>query len=305
MLVVKPLFAERMKEIVGNEWEEFISYASRPLPNTFRVNTLKISVKEFLKITNLKVEQVKWYREAFILKEEKVLGNTLEHSLGYIYSQTLSSMLPVLAMKPRENEIILDLCAAPGSKTTQIAQFMKNKGAIIANDIDFKRLKALASNLQRCGVKNTAIIQKRGETLYKKLNIKFDRILVDAPCSGEGTVRKDFSAWKNWNLSKVYFFSKLQKKLIFSAFQMLKENGILVYSTCTFSPEENELVVQSLLNKFDNAKIEKVRIPGVKLRKGLTSFGKYSFSSEIRKTARVLFQDLDSEGFYVAKIRKV
>ncbi len=296
---------ERLKTLWPDEYEEILSYAAKPLPDAIRVNTLKISVKKFLQITELGLEKINWYRYAFIVKNQATLGNTLEHALGYVYSQSLASMLPVLAMKPRKNEKILDLCAAPGSKTTQIAQHMQNTGVIIANDIHYKRLKALASNLQRCGVMNTLVIQKRGEKLYKLTNEKFDKVLVDAPCSGEGTVRKDESAWNNWSYGKVSYFSKLQKKLIVSAFNMLKPNGILVYSTCTLAPEENESVIDYLLSKFDNAKLEKIKIGGVKLRPGIVEFGKFRFSEEVKKCVRVLFQDLNSEGFFLAKIRKV
>ncbi len=296
---------ERLKTLWPDEYEEILSYAARPLPDAIRVNTLKISVKKFLQITELELEKVSWYRYAFIVKNQVTLGNTLEHVLGYVYSQSLASMLPVLAMKPRKNEKILDLCAAPGSKTTQIAQHMQNTGVIVANDIHYKRLKALASNLQRCGVMNTLVIQKRGEKLYKLTNEKFDKVLVDAPCSGEGTVRKDESAWNNWSHGKVSYFSKLQKKLIVSAFNMLKPDGILLYSTCTLAPEENEGVIDYLLNKFENARLEKIRINGVKLRPGIVEFGKLRFSEEVKKCVRVLFQDLDSEGFFLAKIRKV
>lgn len=251
------------------------------------------------------------------------LGRALEHLLGYYYVQDLASMLSVIALKPKPNETILDLCAAPGSKTTQIASAMKNTGTIIANDVSFSRIKILASNLERCGVTNTIITKKEGVALCEKLkkeNFFFDRILIDAPCSGEGTLRSSPKTALMWNPQTIKSLSRIQKKLINSALEILKPNGILVYSTCTHAPEENEEVVDFILENFkDKVKMEEIKLP-IKCRKGITSWNpglinkinKSSerseltrYNKEIKKSCRIYPHDADTEGFFVARLRKV
>ena len=236
------------------------------------------------------------------------LGRALEHLLGYYYVQELSSMLPVIALNPQPNERILDLCSAPGSKTTQISAEIKNTGTIIANEISLGRIKILASNLERCGVTNTLITKKDGITLCKKLkkmNFYFDKILVDAPCSGEGTLRSSPKTCIMWNIKTIETLSKTQKRLFESAFEILKPNGELVYSTCTHAPEENEAVVDFILKTFkDKIKIEEIKLP-IKFRQGITQLENEKFNPEVKKCARIYPQDNNTEGFFLAKMRKV
>ena len=157
----------------------------------------------------------------------------------------MSRLIPVHALNTQPNEISLDLCSATGSKTTQIAAKMENTGVIIANDLKLGRIKILASNLERCGVMNTIITKSEGVKLCKNLkeNFQIDKILVDASCSGEGIIEKFKEINKMWNIKKILSLSKIQKNLLESAFELLKPQGILVYSTCTYAPEENEEVV--------------------------------------------------------------
>ena len=177
------------------------------------------------------------------------LGRALEHILGYYYVQELASMLPVLVLKPKPNEKILDLASAPGSKTTQMASKMENAGLIIANEISLGRIKILASNTERCGVMNTIITKKEGSAIckrFEKQNFLFDKILVDAPCSGEGTLRSSYKTYKMWNPNTIKKLSRIQKHLLESAIEILKPGGEIVYSTCTHAPEENEEVVDDI-----------------------------------------------------------
>ena len=236
------------------------------------------------------------------------LGRSLEHQLGYYYIQEISSMLPILTLNPKPNETFLDLCSSPGSKTTQLAAKIQNTGTIIANEVNFGRIKILASNLQRCGVSNTIITKKDGIALCKefaKENIKFDKILVDAPCSGEGTIRSSPKTLIMWNIKMIKSLSKLQKSLLSSAIEILKPNGEIVYSTCTHAPEENEEVVDFVLNKFKGEiKLETINLP-VKCRPGITNWNNNQLNPEIKKTCRVYPQDNDTEGFFIAKIRKL
>jgi len=178
------------------------------------------------------------------------LGRALEHLLGYYYVQEIASMLPVIALKPKKNETILDLCAAPGSKTSQLAAKMENTGTIIANDLKLGRMKILASNLERCGVSNTIITKQDGLELCRRLkreNFEFDKILIDAPCSGEGTIRSTPKTLLMWNIKKIKSLSRLQKGLLSYAIEILRPGGEIIYSTCTHAPEENEGVIDSFI----------------------------------------------------------
>lgn len=235
------------------------------------------------------------------------LGRSLEHILGYYYVQEIASMLPVLALKPGPEELVLDLAAAPGSKTTQLAAFMKNTGAIIANDVNLKRLKILASNMERCGVLNAIITKKDGIVLCKRLKengFLFDKILVDAPCSGEGTLRSSPVTYEMWNPKTIKILSRLQKALLASAIGILKPHGEIVYSTCTHAPEENEEVVNFVIKEFQDVKIESISLP-IKYRSGITEWNGDNYNQEVKKSCRIYPQDNDTEGFFIAKMRKV
>ncbi|MBU2104443.1 MAG: RsmB/NOP family class I SAM-dependent RNA methyltransferase [Nanoarchaeota archaeon] len=236
------------------------------------------------------------------------LGRSLEHLLGYYYIQELASMLPVIVLNPEKNELILDLCASPGSKTTQLSSEIGQTGIIIANEVSIGRLKILASNLERCGASNTIITRKEGTAFcnrMKKNNFEFDKILVDAPCSGEGTLRSSPKTYAMWNIKTIKNLPKIQTQLVFSALEILKPNGILVYSTCTHAPEENEGVIDAVLKEFkDKVKLEKIFLP-IKFREGITNWEDKKFSKEVKKCARIYPQDNNTEGFFIARFRKL
>ncbi len=292
----KEKFLSRYRELTN--LDEFLAYSSRPLRKSIRVNTLKTGVKEIKsRLKDYNPKQIPWCKEGFWLKG-KAIGNTLEHFLGYIYLQEAASMIPPLVLEPK-NEIILDMCAAPGSKTTQIAALMKNKGIIVANDPSIERLKPLYINLQRCGVLNTIITKMEGR-FFKD---KFDKILLDAPCSGIGTIRKSPQTPLMWNPNAIKRLAGIQRQLISTAFNILKEEGTLVYSTCTLEPEENEAVIDFLLNKYDNAKLEKINM-NIKRSPAILEFEDKSYNNEIKKCLRIWPQDNDTEGFFVAKVIK-
>lgn len=293
----KTAFKERYKELT--DWEKFSEYSLKPLRKAIRVNTLKTTTTKIKKqLPNLK--PIPWCKEGFYI-DGLSLGNTKQHFLGHIYIQGASSMIPPVVLKPKPDEIILDVAAAPGSKTSQIAAMMKNTGIIVANDPHIVRLKPLTINLQRCGVTNTLLTRMDGRW-FKEM--KFDKILLDAPCSGVGTSRKSPKIIYQWSPGFVKKMSHLQKQLITTAFNALKENGTMVYSTCTLEPEEDEEVIDFLLKKFDNAKIEKINLD-IKSGKPVQEFENKIYSSEIKKTLRLWPQLNDTEGFFIAKIKKV
>ncbi|MEK6918043.1 MAG: RsmB/NOP family class I SAM-dependent RNA methyltransferase [Nanoarchaeota archaeon] len=319
----KPEFTERMKKLLSpSDYEKFEEILKIFPIKSLRVNTLKISpenLKKRLEEKNWKITQI-WpkHPEVMVVEgkfsdnnlidlEPGELGRALEHLLGYYYIQELASMLPVIALEPKLGEMILDLCASPGSKTTQIASCMQNTGTILANEISYSRIKILASNLERCGVTNTIITKKEGVALcirLKKSGILFDRILIDAPCSGEGTLRSTPKTYLMWNPNTIKSLSKLQKTLVASALEILKPNGTLVYSTCTHAPEENEAIVDYLVKNFPNIKTEKISLP-IKFRQGINEWNGEKFSKEVNLSCRIYPQDNNTEGFFVAKFRKI
>ncbi|MEM2138864.1 MAG: NOL1/NOP2/sun family putative RNA methylase [Candidatus Woesearchaeota archaeon] len=311
---IKPEFENRYKRLLGCRFDDYLNYSLSFLTKSIRVNTLKSSieyVKKQLENQGWKLKEIPFCNEGFWLIHESGridIGNTKEHMLGFYYVQEAASMIPPIALDPKENEIVLDMCASPGSKTTQIAQYMKNKGILIANDFTTDRIKPLGLNLQRTGVSNTIITLMDGKWFYKK-NIKFDKILVDAPCSGTGTIRKSVKTLEFWNPVMIKKLAKTQKNLIETAFNILKDNGILVYSTCSTEPEENEAVVSYLLEKYDNARVEEIKINGLKKSETYKEFndGKETFiyKEDVNKCIRLWPQDNDTEGFFIAKIKKI
>ena len=305
-ITFKPRFIERYSSLT--DWEEFKQCSLSFLKRSIRANTLKISVKELkerLK-NNWNLGQIPWCKEGFWIehgkKERRDIGNLIEHTLGYFYIQEAASMIPPIVLNPKPGEVVLDIAASPGSKTTQIAQYMENQGILIANDYTFERMKPLSINLQRCGVSNAVITLMEGQW-FKKSGIEFDKVLVDAPCSGTGTIRKSLKTIGIWNSDMIRRLSITQKQLIETGFNLLKENGTLVYSTCSLEPEENEEVVDFLIGKYENAKIEEIKLK-IKKSSPVLEFENKKYSEEIRKCLRIWPQDNDTEGFFVAKIRK-
>ena len=279
----------------------------KPLPEAFRVNTLKLDEEEILsrlRRRGIKFKKIPWTRHGYIAERGVELGTTIEHSLGLIYLQGPVSMAPVEALDPKPGDIVLDMCAAPGSKSTQIAQFLRGEGVLVSNDINLKRSKALSSNLQRFGVLNAVLTALDGRAFPRLLGEYFDKVLVDAPCSSLGVVSKDWSVARNWKLRQALRLSKLQRQLIKAGFDSLKPGGILVYATCTLTVEENEFVINYLLERRENAVLEEPRLEGLKSRPGVTSWNGIKLHSELKKTLRILPYDNDAEGFYIAVIRK-
>ncbi len=263
------------------------------LPYYLRVNTLKTTQEEYLNWTNLKLKST-FLPGTFQIEElpEKGLGNTIDYATGWIHTQSLSSMLPPHILNPKPGEQVLDICAAPGSKTTQCAALMENKGVILANDKNKGRISALANNLERLGVINTATMNQDGARFTSPH--KFSKILVDAPCSGLGSNEKAYEWWDEKYSRNI---SALQSTILRTAFSHLEPGGTLIYSTCTYSPNENELPVSRLLEKHPNAKLENVEIPNAEP-------GHPDFGIEFQKTARIYPHKFNSEGFFLAKIRR-
>lgn len=313
----KPEFVGRMEKLIGKEdTKKFFEISYTSSPDFIRCNTLKISPEELKK----RLEEHGWkirqpYREfpeaMIVLRESNLkpgeLGKSIEHLLGYFYVQEISSMLPMFVLQPMENELFLDLCASPGSKTTQAAAIMGNKGTIIANEINIGRIRILSANLEKSGVMNTMITRMEGVSFCLKwareIKIQFDKILVDAPCSGEGTLRKSPKTFEMWNMNFIRGLSRVQRRLASEALKLLRVGGEMIYSTCTLGPEEDEMVVNYLKQNFD-IRIEKVELP-LKTRSGVIDWEGEKFDEELKNCVRLYPQDNDSDGFFLAKITKL
>ncbi|MGM3190158.1 16S rRNA (cytosine(1407)-C(5))-methyltransferase RsmF [Dickeya dadantii subsp. dieffenbachiae] len=284
--------------------DAFIDACRRPLRRSIRINTLKISVADFLALVapyGWELEAVPWCDEGFWLlnadEEAMRLGNALEHLAGLFYIQEASSMLPVSALFMGDDapERVLDMAAAPGSKTTQIAARLNNQGLIVANEYSASRVKVLHANLHRCGVSNTALTHFDGRVFGNALPETFDAILLDAPCSGEGVVRKDPAAMSHWSLESIADIAATQRELILSAFHALKPGGVLIYSTCTLNHQENQHVCRWLMQQFPDAcEVESLKDLFPQAQRALTEDG----------FLHVFPQIYDSEGFFVARLRK-
>ena len=278
--------------------------------HTIRVNTLKISRDEVVKrLTEkgFKLKSLDFYEDAFLVKEAPYeIGKTLEHYLGYFYVQSTSSMLPPLVLKPQPHEKVLDLAAAPGSKTTQMAQMMNNTGFILANDVDYDRIKALSNNVDRLGALNVIITMTEGHRIAFMYPETFDRVLIDAPCSALGTMYKSDEIRKWWSYEKIKRLRRVQKGLILAGFRALKKGGEMVYSTCTFVPEENEKVVDFLLKREKNADLLDIEFEWYEgFQNGLVEYRDDRFDDRLEKTLRVMPSEIFHEGFYIARIKKV
>jgi 16S rRNA (cytosine1407-C5)-methyltransferase len=307
-------YVERMKKLIPvDELDLFFENVTKPIPRTVRIspeNLAKIKADNAGWILS-KVAEIP---EAFFItrkdQQDNPLGRTLEHFSGEMYIQSLSSMLPVKILAPELDDKILDMCAAPGSKTTFLSQKMENTGLLVCNEPSGSRSKKLSANLNRLGVINSVMLQSDGVKMYHFLGQEFDKILLDAPCSSEGFSRKDASFFnKMWAEGKIFEAAKLQKKLILSAFSMLKPGGTLLYSTCTSAPEENELVVQHLLNKFPEAEVVSIDLGQIPARKGITKWENQEILAEISENVRRIYPHLEtdqwsSESFFVSLIRK-
>jgi len=303
-IVWKPSLLERYSTLTNIE--EFKKYSLAFLRRSVRVNTVQADIKEVKKSIEAKgwiLKPIPWCKEGFWIEhnDRRDVGNLLEHHLGKIYVQEAASMIPPLVLNPQPGDIVLDMCAAPGSKTTQMGAMMENKGIIVANDFKGARLQSLGINVQRSGLTNIMITLMHGKRFF---GFQFDKILVDAPCSGMGAIRKSLKTIHIWNPLMISKLAREQKGLLENAFHNLKVGGELVYSTCSVEPEENEGVVDYLVTKFHTASVEKVTLKGLKVSPTITEFSGIKFDSRVKNCLRIWPQDNDTEGFFVAKIKK-
>ncbi|XTR39209.1 RsmF rRNA methyltransferase first C-terminal domain-containing protein [Paraclostridium tenue] len=249
-------FLEDMKEILKDEYDDFIKSYEEPKTTGLRVNTLKISKEELLNLNLFNLTQIPWANEGFYYDEtvDRPGKNPL-HEAGAYYLQEPSAMSVVPKVDVQEGDKVLDMCAAPGGKSTYILSKLNDTGLLVSNEINPIRIKALGENLERFGAKNCIITNTDSNNLRKVFTGYFDKVVIDAPCSGQGMFRKDEVAIKDWSYAKVLECQSIQREIIRDGYKMLKNGGILVYSTCTFAKEENETIINEFIEEFENAKL--------------------------------------------------
>lgn len=295
-------FLTKMKNLLQEDYEAFVESYQAGQSYGLRMNTLKIAKPDFLHITPFTLTNIPWVEDGYYYKCEERPGKHPFHEAGLYYIQEPSAMAVVEVMQPRPGEKVLDLAAAPGGKTTHMAQYMKQEGLLVANEIHPKRAKILSQNVERMGIKNAVVTNETPERLAKRFPAFFDRILVDAPCSGEGMFRKDPDVCEHWSLENVEKCALLQQDILKDAYNMLTPGGQLVYSTCTFSPEENEQVINELIKNYQDLSVEQVHVYE-RFSHGLTDLVDDP-AEGLSNTIRIWPHEVNGEGHFVAVLRK-
>ena len=307
MIELSQNILDYIKAHFGEEYlQHYREYFNSEYNPYLRVSAFADTEKLFnrLKQYNIELEPVPGVELAYkIISGREVVGKTLEFILGHYYIQSLSSMLPPIVLNPSENDVVLDLCAAPGSKTTQLAELMNNMGTLVANEISVERLKSLVFNVDKMSLVNVGILHSKGELLSQRFSNRFDKILVDAPCSALGITQKKGEVSNWWDVNKAKAMSDIQLRLLISAVKMCKTGGEIVYSTCTLTLEENEFVLNRILKKYP-VKLVDIDLP-VKSTHGITKYGDDDLDSNLIKARRIVPWDVNSEGFFVAKLSKI
>ncbi|MTI69333.1 MAG: NOL1/NOP2/sun family putative RNA methylase [Firmicutes bacterium] len=294
-------FINRMENILKDEIKDFTESFNDETLKGLRINPLKISKKNFIDISPFNLEEVPWCDKGFYIKDTNLRpGKHPYYHCGLYYIQEPSAMIAVEALNPKPGDKVLDLCAAPGGKSTQIAAKLNNKGLLVSNDINPKRTKALEKNMKMFGVKNSIITNENPLKLSNHFENYFDKILVDAPCSGEGMFKRDKKAIKEWSENTSKKYADIQRGILKNVSKMLKPEGILVFSTCTFSPKENEGTIKWLLENFNEFELINIDIDN--LDNGLSEA--INASKDLEKTKRLWPHKINGDGHFVAKLMK-
>ena len=240
-------FIDEMKEMLGDEFDDFLASYDEDYYRGIRCNTLKITPSEFEKKVPFVSEKVDWVQNGYYTSEDEQPAKHPYYFAGLYYIQEPSAMMPASQLPVEPGDRVLDLCAAPGGKTTELGAKLKGEGVLVSNDISASRAKALVKNVELFGIKNAVVVSESPDKLAERLEGYFDKILVDAPCSGEGMFRKVHSIAKNWEQYGSQYYADIQRTVLPSAVKMLKPGGMMIYSTCTFSKLEDEDSISFIL----------------------------------------------------------
>ena len=296
------VFTDRMETLLGSEYSAFYNSYDEKTYAGLRMNTLKITAEEYLKLTKQELEPVSWCPTGFYYNGSREYSKNPLYHAGLYYIQEPSAMFPAQALPVEEGDYILDMCAAPGGKSTALAAKLHGTGCLISNDISASRAKALLKNIEASGVRNSIVLTEDPKNLVPVFPEYFDKILIDAPCSGEGMFRKEPSMMKAWEKNGPDFFSKLQREIVDSGIRMLKPGGKMIYSTCTFSVEENEGTLKYILEQYPDMHV----IPIVQTGEGLMEAHPewVDGPEEIRYARRLWPHHLKGEGHFTALLQK-
>ena len=302
MIQLPASFEARMKKLLGDEFDSFYKSYDEPRMYGLRVNTGKITCEEFERIAPFKIKKVPWIKNGYYYDGDKVQpAKHPYYHAGLYYLQEPSAMTPADRLLVSPGEAVLDLCAAPGGKATELGVKLCGRGVLVANDISSSRAKALLKNIELFGIRNPFVVSETPVKLAAYFPGFFDKILLDAPCSGEGMFRKDASVMKNYEANGVDYYAKLQKDIIPHVIRMLKPGGMLLYSTCTFSPEEDECQIARILNEYPEMKL--LDIEGYEgFDKGRPCWA--DNNEELKKCVRIWPHRMNGEGHFLALLKK-
>ncbi|MCQ2507928.1 MAG: RsmB/NOP family class I SAM-dependent RNA methyltransferase [Dorea sp.] len=296
-------FQEKMKVLLGQEYDDYIKCYENPRYYGLRVNTSKISVEEFVKICPFEIKPIPWIENGFYYDGEQVTPSKHPYYFaGLYYLQEPSAMTPANRLPIEPGDKVLDVCAAPGGKATELGAKLGNTGVLVANDISSSRAKGLLKNIEVFGIGNMLVLSEEPGKLESYFPEYFDKILIDAPCSGEGMFRKDKKMVKAWEEHGPEFFSNIQKSIISQAARMLKKGGMMLYSTCTFDASENERIIEKLLLEYPEFEICQMKgYEGfVQGKPWVTDSGDPSFAD----TVRIFPHKMEGEGHFLALLKK-
>jgi NOL1/NOP2/sun family putative RNA methylase len=301
---IPPLFLDRMSHLLGDEFPVFAESLNSTPRSGLRVNTLKLTPAQFRELSPFILgPQIPWALSAFLMEGEEKPGKHPYHQAGLYYLQDPSAMSPAELLAPQPGEHVLDLAAAPGGKTTHLAALMQGQGLLVANEIKSKRVGHLAQNAERWGAGNVVITNESTENLADHFGAYFDRVLVDAPCSGEGMFRKDMSARADWSLEMVQGCAIRQGNILHVAGKLVKPGGFLLYSTCTFAPEEDEGVIAGFLEKFPDFEVAELKqYPGFMM--GRPDWLDATSEVHLTKAVRLFPHRIDGEGHFACLLRR-
>ncbi len=294
-MLMNSLFLEQMKELLGDEYEQYLAVLDQPAGRGIRVNTLKTTADELFELADLTVQKSPFADNGYYVKAESSLGRMNAYKAGLFYVQEPSASSAVTILDPKPGMKVLDLCAAPGSKSTQIAEKLGSDGFLCLNEYMKNRIQPLVENVEQHGISNAMILNNDTADIAKAFPEFFDAVLCDAPCSGEGMFRKEEEAVRQWSPEYVELCAQRQREILDNAEKCLKPGGVLVYSTCTLNRIENEETVLHFLNAHDNMVMEDAGV----------TFGRKALISDhhIDRAVRIFPMD-GGEGHFIAKMRK-
>lgn len=296
-------FLDSMKEILGEDYEAFLTGFDGQRQYGLRVNTLKMNLEEFERIAPFHLKKVPWISNGYFYNAEDVPAKHPFYSAGLYYLQEPSAMTPASRLKVQPGERVLDLCAAPGGKATELGAALQGEGLLVANDINTARAKALLRNLELFGISNSFVTNEPPHVLAERFPEFFHKIMVDAPCSGEGMFRKNPAVADSWKEKGPEYFSKLQREIIVQAADMLLPGGMMFYSTCTFSPLENEKTITHLLKERPDMEVVPME-DYENFAEGLTSYKDEAFDESCKLCRRIWPHKMSGEGHFMALLHK-